>query len=77
MPDQFVFAVARFEAAPVRVTDKPSGIEHQDHALRGIQDLLIEVAFPLQLRLERLLFRYVQHQSANLRDFARWRRAPP
>ena len=68
MPNQLAFLIACFIAAPVRVTDQPRRIEHQNHALRCIQNLLIEVAFPLQLRLKRLLLRNVQHQSANLSD---------
>ena len=68
VPDHFAFLITCFIAAPVRITDQSRRIQHQDHALRRIQDLLIEVPFPLQLRLKRLLFRNIQHQPANLRD---------
>ena len=47
VPNQFAFLVACFVAAPVGVTDQPCRIQHQNHALCGIQDLLIKIAFPL------------------------------
>ena len=68
MPDQFALLVARFVTPLVRIADQPRGVQHQDHALRGVQNLLIEVPFPLQLRLKRLLLRHVQHQAPNLRN---------
>ncbi len=68
VPDQFAFLVTRFIAPPVRVANQPRRIQHQNHALRGIQNLLIEIPFPLQLRLKRFLLCYVQHQPANLRN---------
>ena len=70
MTDQFVFAIARFEAAAVGVADQAGGVEHQDHALRGIQDLLVEVALALELRLEHFLLGDVEHQAANLGDLS-------
>ena len=71
VPDQFALLIARFVAAAVRVTDQSGRIEHQDHALRGVQDFLVEVSFALQLRLKGFLLRDVQHQPADLHD------APP
>ena len=68
VPDQFAFLVAYFVAPPVGVADQPRRIQHQNHALRRIQDLLIEIAFPLQLRLKCLLLRNIKHEPANLRD---------
>ena len=68
MPDHLLFQIPRFITAPVCVADQPRRIQHQDHALRGIQDLLVEVALPLQLRLEHPLLRHIQHQPADLHD---------
>ncbi len=66
MPDQFILAISCFIATPVRIADQPRRIQHQNHALRSIQNFLVEIALALQLRLEHLLFRHIQHQSANL-----------
>src|SRR3954464_15617587 len=62
--------VAGLEAAPVRITDKTGRVRYQDHALRVVQDLDIEIAFTLQLRLEFLRIGDVQNHSAILDDFA-------
>ena len=66
--DQLIFPIPRFVAPPVGVADQSRRIQHQNHALRGIENLLVEVALALQLRLKRLLLRHIQHQPANLRD---------
>ena len=70
MTNQFVFAIARFVTTPVRIADKPCCIEHENHALGRVQNFLIKIALPLQLRLEHFLFRDVEHQPAHLRDSA-------
>ena len=44
LTQQILFAVAGLEAAAVGVTDQTGGIEHQDHALRVIQNVLVEIA---------------------------------
>src|SRR6516162_8582933 len=63
---QFLFAVTGFEAAPVRIADQSGSVQHKNHALRGIEYLLIEVSFALELRLKHLLLGYIEHQAANL-----------
>ncbi len=70
MADQFVFAVAGLKAAAVCIADQAGGVEDQDHALRGVEDFLVEVALALQLRLKGSLFGDVQHQAANLDDLS-------
>ena len=70
VPDQFIFTVSGFVTPPVGIADQARRIQHQNHALRGIQNLLVEVALALQLRLKRLLLRHIQHQPANLADAA-------
>src|SRR3954451_19138861 len=62
--------ITRIEAAPVGVADEPGRVGNQDHALGVVEDLDIEVALALQLRLDRLLLRDVEYQPAVLHHFA-------
>ena len=64
--NKIAFLITHFIAAAVRITDESGGIQHQDHALRSVQNLLIEIALALQLRLKCSLLRDVQHQATNL-----------
>ena len=62
----FLGVTAGFKAALVGVADEPGGIDHQDHALRVVQDLVVEVALALQFGLEVLHLGDVEHQAAIL-----------
>ena len=66
--DHLVFPVARLVTPRVGIRDETCRVQHQDHALRRVQDFLVEVALALQLSLEVLLFRHVEHQPADLCD---------
>ena len=77
--DQLAYAAAHqlpgreaadFVSTLVGVTDEPGGIDHQDQALGIFQYLGVEIALPLQLRLERLQLGNIQHQTAVLNDLA-------
>src|SRR5437899_9230211 len=56
--------ITRFETAPVGIAHKSGGVCHQDHALRVVEDLDIEIALTLQLSLDRFLFGDVEDQAA-------------
>src|SRR6202034_4271483 len=43
MSQQILLFVAGFKASPIRVAYEPGSIEHQDHALRVVQDIFVEV----------------------------------
>src|SRR4051812_44517325 len=53
-------------AANIGVTDQPSRIHDDNQTLGVVENLVIEVALPLELRLEVLGFGDVQHQAAVL-----------
>src|SRR5260370_27319836 len=63
MSKKLRFAVSHLETPRIRVTDQSGSIEHEDHALRVIQDFLVEIALALKLRLVGSLFGDVEHQS--------------
>ncbi len=45
--DQFILAITGFKAAAIGIADETGGIEDKDHALGGVQDLLVEVSLAL------------------------------
>src|SRR5260370_41491634 len=57
MSKELLFAVSHLERTRIRVTDQSGSIEHENHALRVIQDFLVEIALALKLRLVSSLFR--------------------
>ena len=44
MPEQILLPISRLVAAPIRVTHELRRIEHENHALRVVQDVAIEIA---------------------------------
>lgn len=70
MADQFLLAIAGFEAAAVGIADEAGSIENQNHTLRSVEDLLIEIALALQLRLEHFLLGDIEHEAADLNNAA-------
>src|ERR1700676_3665463 len=52
VPNKIALLITHVIAAAVCITDETGGIEHQNHALRSIQNLLIKIALALQLRLK-------------------------
>src|SRR6266568_7489090 len=63
MSKELLFAVSHLETPRIRVTDQSGSIEHENHALRVIQDFLVEIALALKLCLVGSLFGDVEHQS--------------
>src|SRR6478672_823882 len=59
-----------FKAATVGITDQPGCVRNQDHALSVVEDLDVEIALALQLRLYGFLFSDVENQPAVLNGFA-------
>src|SRR5690348_655435 len=59
---------AQFVTTLVGEGDEPGGIRDNNQALRIVQDAGIEIALPLEFRLEVLQLRNVQHKTAILND---------
>ena len=48
----FLRIAASFVATFVGVADEPRRVGHEDHALRGVKDLVVEIALALQFGLD-------------------------
>src|SRR5271170_1309604 len=44
MTQKILLSISSFEAAAIGVADEPRRVEHEDHALRVVQDVAIEIA---------------------------------
>ena len=44
MPQQILFPISRFEAAAIGVADELCRVEHENHALRVVQNVAIEIS---------------------------------